>query len=205
MRPIWILFFMVLVSFHCALLTPPPPKKPVPQTPPAINRGDSLPISQIVRIRKDGHREILATGPEAMRYIFYRAGCKDGSTLAGLLQHEWNDNSRKEKWTGACRSLRSDVVYFRISHPGNRLKYAEFGKITYPFLRMAEEKRNPEYFAKAIEYEPALADARLNLFQVQARIGNCKSAKRHLDIFLRLSPGFPQKYSLQSFYKKKCQ
>jgi hypothetical protein len=179
-------------------------KDPKPNLPPAINLGDSLPIATIVKIRPDGKREILATSPEAMRYIFYRAGCEDGSGLAGLLHHEWKEESRTEEWTGACRSLSSDTIYFRISHPGNSAKYKEFNQITYPFLKKAEEEKNSNYFYKAIEYEPALVDARLNLFREAAEKKKCTIAKRNLSLILLLSPGFPQKRSLERFYKLRC-
>lgn len=172
--------------------------------PPAINLGDRLPISTIVKIRPNGKREILATSPEAMRYIFYRAGCEDGSGLAGLLHHEWKEESRTEEWTGACRSLSSDTIFFRISHPGNSAKYREFSEITYPYLKKAEEEKNSNYFYKAIEYEPALVDARLNLFREFVEKKNCKIAKRHLSLILLLSPGFVQKRSLERFYKTHC-
>ncbi|MCC5815723.1 MAG: hypothetical protein JJT78_13290 [Leptospira sp.] len=179
-------------------------KQEAPLAIPPINPGDNLSISKIVKRHKSGHREILATGPEAMRYIFYRAGCMDGSSLVGLLQHEWKPDSQLEKWTGACKSMKSDSIYFRITHPGNPTKYKEFGDTTLSYLRKAEEEQNIAWFQKAIEYEPALADARLNLFQSEVDKKNCKKAKRHLDIFLQLSPGFPQNYQLKSYYRKSC-
>jgi hypothetical protein len=192
---------VIIVFFQCAGFSK---NKIAPIIIPPINPEDSLPISKIVKRHKSGHREILATGPEAMRYIFYRAGCMDGSSLVGLLQHEWKSDSQLEKWTGACKSLKSDSIYFRISHPGNPEKYKEFGDNTIVLLKKAEEEKNIQWFQKAIEYEPALADARLNLFQSEVDKKNCKRAKRHLDIFLLLSPGFSQNYQLKSYYSKSC-
>ncbi|WCL48217.1 hypothetical protein [Leptospira sp. GIMC2001] len=192
---------IIALVFNCASLSFLD-QKPIENIP--INPNDSLAISKIVKLGKDGKREILATSPEAMRYIFYRAGCSDGTSLAGLLKHEWKEDSKIEEWTGACRSLISDVVRFRISHPGDRLKYQEFGEITQPMLIKAENEKNVSWFYKAIEREPALADARLNLFRDFAEKKNCKAAKRNLSIFLLLSPKFQARRSLEQFMKQKC-
>lgn len=196
------LFGAILCLIGNCTTSPTRDSEVFPQAP--INPGDKLPLHEIVSVRPDGMRVILATGPEAMRYIFYRAGCRDGSGLAGLLVHEWKPESRTEEWTGACRSYQSDTVAFRISHPGNPLKYREFGEITHTFLKKAEEESNPNWFFLAIENEPALVDARLNLFRTYVEKKQCKRAKRNLELILMLSPGFPQKKSLESFYAAGC-
>jgi hypothetical protein len=170
----------------------------------AINSKDILPLQNISKLHSDGSREILATSPEAMRYIFYKAGCSDGSALAGLMEHNWNDQSNQEIWKGACKSLKYDTVHFKISNPGNLSKYKEFANTTYPLLLKAESTGDIRYFMEALEYEPALPDARLALFRFRADKKECKKAKRHLLIFLNLSPGFYQKRSLESYYSKNC-
>lgn len=170
----------------------------------AINSKDFLPIKTIASIQADGIRKILATSPEAMRYIFYKAGCTDGSPLAGLMEHNWNEQSNEEVWKGACKSLKYDSIYFKISHPGNLSKYKEFSNTTYPLLVKAESSGDMQAYREALEFEPALPDARLALFRFRAEKKECKQAKRHLIIFLNLSPGFYQKRSLESYYKKYC-
>ncbi|MCZ8348035.1 MAG: hypothetical protein O9346_16610 [Leptospiraceae bacterium] len=170
----------------------------------AINSKDILPIPSIAKFHPDGSREILATSPEAMRYIFYKAGCTDGSQLAGLMEHNWNELSNQETWKGACKSLKYDTVHFKISHPGNLAKYKEFANKTYPLLLKAESSGDVQLFMEALEYEPALPDARLALFRFRVEKKECKKAKRHLIIFLNLSPGFYQKKSLESYYTKTC-
>jgi hypothetical protein len=196
----FILLFLS-ISIHCSWgaknNVPDPSLNP-------INPKDQLPIQEIVRIKKNGTREILSTSPEAMRYIFYKAGCSDGTPLAGLMEHNWNSDSKVEEWKGACKSLKYDSILFRVTHPGNLAKYKEFSKVTYPLLEKAEKKQDVNYYMQAIEYEPALADARLALFKWRTEHKECKKAKRELTIFLNLSPGFIQKRSLESFYKKIC-
>lgn len=169
-----------------------------------INLHDRLPISEIVKKRPDGRREISATGPEAMRYIFYRAGCEDGSGLAGLLSHTWNPGSQMEEWIGACKSLSYEKVFFRIYPPMSPERYSEFGKKTKPLLDSAENEGNIEKLKIAIQFEPALADARLNLFRHYLEGKKCAQAKRNLDIFLLLSPGFPQRRTMENQFKKYC-
>lgn len=170
-----------------------------------VNPYDSLEISKIVKIRKDGYREIYATGPEAMRYIFYRSGCKDGSPLSGLLHHEWNDSTHSARWTGACKSMKTDSIYFRLIDTKNPAILKQFGEFTLNYLQLAEEKKDISYFLKAIETEPALPDARLNLFYHELKQKNCNNAKRHLNIFLSLSPGFPGNPSLKKSYQTTCE
>ncbi len=161
-------------------------------------------IPEIARIRSDGFREISATGPEAMRYIFYKAGCKDGSPLVGLLSHEWKEESRLERWTGACKSRKTDLVYFKTFSDIKSERIREFGSTTLSYIKMAEERNDPSYFFLAIEQEPALADARLGLFQHEVRNRNCKEAKRHLEIFLILSPGFHANSELKKVWTRHC-